>query len=137
MEIPQVRGRDFDAHDTIESRKVVIVNQALADRYFPGQNPIGKTLDDLTPVDGSRGYTIVGVVRNSLHVAPFHQSTRFQAYFSYDQRTLYFESLVLRASGDPAALLSQVQAAVASIEIRCVHYETSERSPENGGARLR
>jgi putative ABC transport system permease protein len=116
MEIPLVRGRDFDPHDTIESRKVVIVNQALADRYFPGQNPIGKTLDDLTPVDGSRGYTIVGVVRNSLHGAPFHQSTPFQAYFSYDQRTLYFESLVLRASGDPAALQSQVRAAVASID---------------------
>ena len=116
MEMPLVRGRDFDRHDTMDNQKVAVVNEALADYYFPGQNPVGKTIDDLNPVLGGTGYTIVGVVRNSLHGPPFHQSTSFEAYFPYDQRTIYLESLVLRTSSDSASLFRQVQMAVASID---------------------
>ena len=39
-----LRGRMFDAHDHLRRAQVAIVDQLLADRYFPGQNPIGKRL---------------------------------------------------------------------------------------------
>jgi predicted permease len=44
MQIPVKRGRDFDNRDTRESAPVAIVNQTLAQRYFPGEDPIGKRI---------------------------------------------------------------------------------------------
>ena len=41
MGIPLVRGQDFTAQDTATARPVVIINQAMADRYWPNQNPVG------------------------------------------------------------------------------------------------
>jgi len=41
MSIPLLQGRDFSAHDTTGSQRVVIINQQLARIYFPGVNPIG------------------------------------------------------------------------------------------------
>jgi putative ABC transport system permease protein len=45
LEIPLLRGRDFTPEDTIKSRPVVIIDDAMADRYFPGENPIGKVIN--------------------------------------------------------------------------------------------
>jgi len=42
MGIPLIRGRAFDAHDNGAAPKVVIINQAMADKYWPGADPIGK-----------------------------------------------------------------------------------------------
>jgi predicted permease len=67
---PLRAGRLFDSHDTAQSRGVVVINEALARRYFPGQDPIGKTIDSLTTNIGplgatllkDRGHVVVGVV---------------------------------------------------------------------------
>ena len=58
-----VRGRMFDAHDQFESEQVAIVDQLLVDRYYAGQNPIGKRLKMNVNMKHGRGWrTIVGVV---------------------------------------------------------------------------
>ena len=44
MRVPLLRGREFDWSDSADAPRVVIVNQALADRYFPGENPIGQRI---------------------------------------------------------------------------------------------
>jgi len=46
FEIPIVAGRGFDSSDTETSRKVAVVNEALASKYFPNVNPIGRTFED-------------------------------------------------------------------------------------------
>jgi putative ABC transport system permease protein len=57
------RGRMFDAHDRFDSEQVAIVDQLLVDRYYPGQNPIGKRLRMNVNMEHGRGWrTIVGVV---------------------------------------------------------------------------
>jgi hypothetical protein len=58
--VPLVRGRAFEASDTEHSPAVVVVNQAFADRYWPGRNPIGKRLKNIGPGKAE----IVGVVGN-------------------------------------------------------------------------
>jgi len=59
MGIPIVAGRGFSEHDTLTAPRVILVNQALAARYFPGEDPVGKMTD--------RGM-IAGVVRDVRHL---------------------------------------------------------------------
>jgi predicted permease len=71
-----LRGRLFDAHDTAQSRGVVVINQALARRYFGDTDPVGQTVASLTTNIGPLGATlmkerdhviigVVGDVKNS------------------------------------------------------------------------
>ena len=63
--VPLVRGRDFTGADSVSSEPVVIVNRALADTYFPGQDPVGRRIAfDRVPDERSVWRTIVGVVGN-------------------------------------------------------------------------
>lgn len=74
--VPVLQGRDFDARDSVDRPPVAIVNQAFADQFFPGSNPVGRTLigfaQNIGPLGGylyppdSHGRTqeIVGVVGN-------------------------------------------------------------------------
>lgn len=67
MEIPLLTGRDFSDADTVQSPPVMIVNQAFAERFFPGENAIGKKLQPGTsdsPMRPPAWRTIVGVVGN-------------------------------------------------------------------------
>jgi predicted permease len=65
MRVTLVRGREFDWSDDAGAPLVVIVNQALADKYFPGEDPIGRNICfDQVPDADSRWRRIVGVVGN-------------------------------------------------------------------------
>ena len=67
MEIPVLRGRPFDSHDVMKAQHVIIINETLARRYFPGTDPIGKrmTLNDENPKEEDWA-TIVGVVKDTM-----------------------------------------------------------------------
>ena len=61
-----MRGRDFDARDTLGAPKVAVVNEAFAKLFFEGKNPVGHTFR----VEGAAGqpdrvYQIVGLARNT------------------------------------------------------------------------
>lgn len=62
LEIPVVRGRSFDASDRFDTLPVAIVNAAMAERFWPGEDSVGKTLQTDAIDDPPR--TIVGVVGN-------------------------------------------------------------------------
>ena len=62
IQIPIVKGRDFTLQDNKKSQRTVIVNEAFVDRYWPGQEALGKKLNsDLT----HEWFTVVGVARNA------------------------------------------------------------------------
>jgi hypothetical protein len=58
--IPILRGRTFDSHDTVDTPKVVIINEAMAQKYWPGGDPIGKRIE-LHDASGATAQ-IVGIV---------------------------------------------------------------------------
>jgi predicted permease len=114
MGIPVLRGRAFEASDLESSRPVMIVNKAFADRYWPGQEAVGKRIKNIGP-EGGEGSEIVGVVANfKAHSvreepAPVMFSPAGQFY-------LPRMSVVLRTDGDPSALAGPLRAAVARID---------------------
>ena len=117
LEIPLLAGRDFDDDDVQKSQKVVIIDQAMADRLFPGQDPIGKQIHDYEEKDKQeRGYfTIIGVTKNIRHDSPDSPSADFQAYFPFPLR-LRDGILLVRTEKDPLALVPAVRKAVAAID---------------------
>jgi putative ABC transport system permease protein len=118
MQIPVVEGRDFDASDRAESQHVVIVDRALAQRFFPGTDPIGKQIEYLwASNDDQKVWTIVGVVEHVRHNAPDHRLAPYQAYFPYSQRdNIYRAFLLLRTDRAPAELAPVIQKIAASID---------------------
>ena len=65
MKIPMVAGRAFTSQDTETSPKVAIINQALADLFFPHQNPVGKRFSPGPNEKDHDWIEIVGVCANT------------------------------------------------------------------------
>jgi putative ABC transport system permease protein len=112
MGIPLLKGRDFDSHDTMSTEPAVIVNQAFADKFFPGENPIGTRLGLNWNVDSG---VIIGLAANarqtSLTVQP--QPTLFLAQA---QGPMYYGALLVRTHIEPGALIRGVQDAVHAVD---------------------
>jgi putative ABC transport system permease protein len=124
MRIPILRGRDFTRRDTASSQLVMIINKTLADRFFEGEDPIGKSITlDFVPNEQPR--TIVGVVGNSvigrfqrqptpfMYVPHLQQQNRWLGP-SWDYRAMM--AFVMRTDGEPMALAPGVRSAVADID---------------------
>jgi predicted permease len=115
--IPLVAGRDFDQSDLDRQRSVVIIDQAMAERLFPGENPIGKQIHDYAERYGqARDYfTIIGITKNIRHDSPDAQPADFQAYFPFAQ-SLRDGILLVRTNDDPLPLVPAICDAVQAID---------------------
>ena len=119
--IPVVRGRDFTADDLSHPGDAVLVNQALAARYWPGGDALGKRITVRKSAQGRPEFgepvraTIIGVVGNVRH---YSLDTDFvpEVYLPYTLTVWGWMSLVVRASGDLAALVPAVTRAARSVE---------------------
>jgi putative ABC transport system permease protein len=116
LQIPVLQGRDFDSQDTVDKPSVAIVDSALAERYFPGQSPIGKGISVLVGEEGARDCTIVGVVPHLRYRSPGQNESPFQAYFPYSQWDLDLVYLVVRSDLDASVLVPAIQQTVTSID---------------------
>jgi putative ABC transport system permease protein len=116
MSIPVVRGRAFDRRDGRDGLPVVIINQTLAARDWPGQDPLGQrfTFDDPTQPD-ARWLTIVGVVGDVRHDTLDGEKTA-EAYWPQIQSPMTDSFVVLRTQGDPAQLTASLRAAVRELD---------------------
>ncbi len=110
--IPFIKGRTFGNEDKADSPPVVIINQTMAQKFWPGQEPIGKQIKFLE--DGSSG-TIVGVVGDAKHYW-LEEAPRPQLYNAYSQNPGIFATLVARTSVEPLSLSEQVRQAVWRID---------------------
>ena len=123
LEIPLLRGRVFNDLDQPGKEKVVIVNESLAQHFFPGQDPIGKQIHDYKDRSGHTRsyYTIVGVVGNVQHDLPEAPKTPFQAYYPYAQdpwvqRPINFGTIVLKTEIDARSVIAEFRKTVAAID---------------------
>ena len=115
LQIPLLQGRDFNLEDKVDGQQVIIIDNALAQRYFAGQNPLGKVIN-FESEEGVRHCTIVGVAPHVRYRSPGIQENPFQAYFPYSQWDYDGEVLLVRCQGDPNAQIVAVRNAVQSID---------------------
>jgi ABC-type antimicrobial peptide transport system permease subunit len=105
--IPILRGRSLSDGDDAAAAPVVVLSEALADRLFPGQDPIGRRVT----VVGDR--TVVGVAR-TVTTRSLETARYFQTYFPAEQMgttSTYYapKDLLIRASVDPTSLVPAVR----------------------------
>ncbi len=111
-----LRGRQFTDQDRAGSVPVVIVDEEMARRYWPEQNPIGKRITFNNLSDSSIAWlNVVGEVRHTMHEG-LDAQPRVQIYFPIQQGGLPFLAYAVRTSGDPAAVVPQLKQAVASVD---------------------
>jgi putative ABC transport system permease protein len=110
------RGRGFLASDTGDGGHVVIINQAVAQKNFAQEDPIGRRITFAAPsVKDARWYTIVGVVENERQdsLAASVQPEAFEPMTQSPGRTLH---VVLRSDADPEALSAPVRQIVRALD---------------------
>ncbi len=112
-----VAGRDFNAHDTPESPKVAIVNQTMAQKFFAGQNPIGKRYREERGDKPGALVEIVGMVKDAKYVA-LREQIPPTAYVAASQDAEPGESTTFElrvAGGTPTAVISAVKSSIAEV----------------------
>jgi predicted permease len=115
MRIPLRRGRLFTEHDTAESERVVIVDEKLADRYWPGQDPIGQRLKFGDLAEATPWERIVGVV-GRVQQYGLDTDDRIAVYRPHAQRPARVLYVAVQAASDPSALREPVAAAVHGLD---------------------
>ena len=108
--IPLREGRLFAPTDRPGGPTVVIISEAVRDRFFPGESPIGRRIRG-----GDGGAEIVGVVGN-IRRASLTDSPRAEMYFPSEQGPQNSTSLFIRTSGDPLAIVADVRATLRAAE---------------------
>jgi putative ABC transport system permease protein len=108
MGIPIVRGRAFLVSDDSSSRRVAVVSQEMAKRYWPGQDPVGKRFGRSRPGADTPWIEVVGVAADVRHRG-LAAAIRPEMYYPLAQAPETSVSLVLDAPSDPAGLAAAVR----------------------------
>ena len=114
MEIRTIRGRSFDARDLDASPRVIIVNNTLARRMWPGEDAIGKRLKQGWPEGDGPWREVVGVV-DDVKLEGVDQDVPMQVFIPITQDTPRSIAIVARTSVDPMAVARDIEAAVQSV----------------------
>jgi len=115
--IDVVAGRAFDPSEDDQRPGVVMINDAFARRFFPGESPIGRRLILPAPTrpDPPRDYEIIGIVGDVRFMGPAAPAE--PAYYVHLGQSPQWEVKVLaRTAGDPTAILGAVRAAVRAVD---------------------
>jgi predicted permease len=104
--VPLLGGRDFSAHDSADSQTVVVINEALADKYWPGQSPVGKRIQ----IEG-RWAVVIGEARTTHY---YDLNERPQPFIYLPLYQFYSSGVILhvRTAADPLASAGAIEKAV-------------------------
>ena len=105
MSIAFLQGRDFLDSDTESSGRVAVINEAMAERFWPGVNPLGRNFERTE--DADHPIEIVGVVRNSRHEDIYSPiSPEFYVPISQDYTSA--QTLQIHTSGQPQIIAPEI-----------------------------
>jgi len=124
MRIPLRRGRYFDERDRADSPRVVIVDERLAQRFWPNQDPIGRRMyqpnskeELLGPTPKTTWLTVVGVVGDVKQDGLVTERAPVGTYhLQVRQETIRSMTFALRAAGDVAALSSALRKTIGGLD---------------------
>ncbi len=122
MNMPLVQGRGFQATDNASSEPVVIINRALAKRYWPDESPIDHRLRTSAGFDSGSWFRIVGVVEDVRHVS-LSRDPVTEMYRPIEQTAMPIFTLVVRTDREPTALAQAARATVQSIDPNLPIYD--------------
>jgi putative ABC transport system permease protein len=112
--VPLIRGRLFDERDRVGTPMAVLISETAARRWWPGQDPIGRTIAQAGNGGGGIDSAFVIGVVGDVRYASLDSLPRAEVYLSYYQVPFYYRMMLfVRARGDPLALVGPARAALA------------------------
>jgi predicted permease len=115
LEIPLLSGRFYDAHDDPNTQAVLVVNEAMAKRYWPGENALGKRISFRSKPREKDWMQIIGILRN-VNDPPDSTSIRPAFWVPYSQFPTPDMLVAMRSASDPALLANQFRIAVRELD---------------------
>jgi putative ABC transport system permease protein len=112
--IPVLRGRNFSPTEEREAKRVILINEALARKYFPNEDPLGQRLD-VAMFENPVVTEVIGVVGNVRYDSLIDEAPP-AVYFPHPELAYPFMTLVLRTDGDPTAIAPAVQREIRAID---------------------
>lgn len=108
--VPILQGREFTQQDALGAQGVIVINQAMAQKYWPKEDPIGRVI-----VQGGARLAIVGVVAN-MHHWGLDERIHPQFFRPYPQAGWPVMSVVVRSAGAPSSYVPAIKKALAEVE---------------------
>jgi predicted permease len=116
MGIPVLRGREFTAQDMTEDPRVIIVNEAMAARDFPNEDPIGHRFSFGPDEKGNQQWVeIIGVVGNVRQYRADQEPVPI-TYAPFSSSPSRAQNLMIRTTGDPMTVAGSVRTALQSLD---------------------
>jgi predicted permease len=112
MRVRLVNGRLFDEHDTKGGLETVIVDEAVAERFWPGEDPIGKRLQR---ANSNSWRTVVGVVSDAKQYSA-EKEPPITVYFPFEQYVARNMFLVIRTTSDPDAMVTTITREIQNLD---------------------
>jgi putative ABC transport system permease protein len=116
LQTPLIKGRFFTDADTADAPGVVIINQAMAKKYWPGEEALGKRInfDDSDPAK-IKWFTIVGIVGNIKHRG-LAEDAKPEYYLPHPQRAFRGMILTMRTAQDPRSLIPLIRREIQALD---------------------
>jgi putative ABC transport system permease protein len=135
MGVPLLKGRLFNEQDAAEAKGRVVINQAMAERYWPGEDPIGKRVriawDALED-------EVIGVVGNVKH-SGLDAETRAMTYWPFARSPYGSMTITVRTSGDASRIVTSIVGLVRQLdpELVVANIKTMDEVVSNSVAQRR
>lgn len=130
MGVPLLRGRGYTLEDAQAGAKVLVVNQAFAERFWPGQDPIGKRVSTM-----GDDYEVIGVTSTGKYFS-LGEAPKPYMYPSLDRLYRSTRYLHVRTTGDAAGLLERIRQEVRTLDAELPLYDVGPMSDFLGVAML-
>jgi putative ABC transport system permease protein len=117
LQIPLVAGQFFSTEDGPQGTAVVIVNEAMVNRYWPNQDPLGKRIKIGGPDAKSPWFTVKGLVNDSAQ-SSLDQGVNPEIYFALGQMAGRYRrmNLIVRTTVDPKSTTAAIQSAIREVD---------------------
>jgi predicted permease len=113
-----LRGRAFDAQEEAPTHRSVLINESMAQRFWPNTDPVGRPL----VAEGS-DYQIIGLVQDGT-INHIHEPLEPYIYFPFAQRPMGEASIIIETAGDPRQLVGAVKQDIRSVDKDITFYHT-------------
>jgi predicted permease len=113
MGIPLLKGRYFNEQDRQDAPEVVMVNEAMAARFWPNEDPLGKRLQQKAKTDSWR--TVVGVIRDTKQYSP-EKEPPITVYYPHEQYVARSMYLLVRTTSDPSQMTPIITGEIQSVD---------------------
>ena len=122
MRTPILEGRDFTLQDEASTQRYVIINRAMADRYWAGRDPVGKKMSI-----GPTSCEVIGVVKTGKYESLGEDPVPYM-FLPILQFYHHDATLLVRTEGDPATYISAVRAVVREMDSRLPLFDINRLS---------